>query len=154
MKYYLDTIEQIFKSYFRGQGLVALILAVLYSVALMIIGLKFGLIIGVITGLLSVIPYLGFTVGLIAALITAALQFHSVWHVLAVILAFGVIQLLESFVISPKIIGKAIGIHPFVAIVLLLIGGAAFGPLGLIIAIPTAGVLYKIYRDRFSGNNS
>ncbi len=153
MKYYLDTIEDVFKSYFTGQGKVAMILAVLYSLALWLLDIKYGIVIGILAGLLSIIPYLGFTVGIIAAVIAAAVQ-YGVIHVLYVIGAFAAIQLLESFVISPKIIGKSIGINPLVAFILLFIGSMAFGPLGLIISIPLAGILFKIYKDRFSVNNN
>lgn len=148
MKYLLTTIYEVFTSYFKGQGIVILILCALYATALGLIGVKFGILIGILTGLLSVIPYLGFMSGLVVSVIVAAIQFRSVLPVLWVLLAFAVIQVLESFVITPKILGKSIGINPIATLVLLIIGGMAAGPVGMIIAIPVAGVLFKIYRDK------
>lgn len=148
MRYLFDTIYEVFTSYFKGQGIVILILCALYATALAVIGVKFGIFIGILTGLLSVIPYLGFTSGLVVSVIVAAVQFRSFLVVLWVLLAFAVIQLLESFVITPKILGKSIGINPIASLILLIIGGMVAGPIGMIIAMPIAGVLFKIYRDK------
>lgn len=158
MKYYIDTVKDTFLSYFRGQGLVILILCVLYAVSLAVIGVKFGILIGILAGLLSVIPYMGFLFGFFTSVVVAAVQFRSVTYVLYVVLAFAVIQLLESFVISPRVMGKSVGFSPLVMMVLLIVGGFAFGPLGMIIAVPVAAVFFKIYMDKIrnkpGGNNT
>ena len=146
--YFIKTVWDVFTSYFLGQGLVILILCVLYSTALVFIIGKFGILIGILVGLLSIVPYLGFTVGLVISIIIAAIQHHDFLHVFYVILAFALIQILESFFITPKIVGKSVGINPFVVLGLLIVGGMAFGPLGMLISVPAAGVLIKIYRDR------
>lgn len=148
INYIFKTIKDVFSSYFLGQGIVILILCALYSGLLMLIGVKFAILIGIITGILSVIPYLGFILGIITSITIAAAQFQSIEQVLYVILGFAVIQILESFVITPKIVGKSIGIHPIAAIILIILGGMAFGPIGIIIAVPSAGVIYKIYKDK------
>jgi predicted PurR-regulated permease PerM len=157
LKYYLGTTGSVFWAYFKGQGLVLLILAVLYATALGLIGVKFGILIGICTGFLSIIPYLGFVTGFVVSLVVTTIQFWSngvISHVLLVLLAFAVIQILESFLITPKIIGKSVGINPIFALVLLILGGMAFGPIGMILSIPCAAVLIKIYKDKIKVTES
>ena len=167
MKYVLNTIKEVFTSYFKGQGLVVLILCVLYAVGLKLIGIPFGILLGILIGLLSVIPYLGFTIGFIVTLVIAVVQ--SIYGIASgavsfslgafsqifwVILVFAVIQVLESFIITPQVMGKSIGINPIATMVLLIVGGMAFGPVGMIIAVPVAAVLLKFYKDKIGKTES
>jgi predicted PurR-regulated permease PerM len=160
MQYYINTIVDVLKAYGRGQGLVILVLSVLYAVALGIVGIPFGIAIGIAAGLLSIVPYLGFIVGFVLAVISAIVQsvmaispdvgwsLGSFSQVYWVVLAFAVVQLLESFVITPRIMGKSMGIGFVPSIVLLILAGAAFGPIGMIIVIPIAAIIIKVYKDK------
>ena len=124
----------------RGQVSVALILGVFYAIALSIAGLKYGLLIGFSAGLLSIIPMVGSTVGLIVSILVAAVQTGS-WVYVAIIAAiflFG--QLVEGNFLTPKLVGESVGMHPLWVFFALMAGGSLFGILGMLIAVPVAAV--------------
>ncbi len=133
-------------AFFKGQCTVALALAVIYSLGLSLVGLPSGVLVGTLAGLLGIIPYLGVTTGvLLATLITlfsdpSLSQFLKVWAV------FGVGQTLEGTVLTPKIVGESVGIHPFGVMLALLVGGKLFGLVGLILAIPAAASVRVLFR--------
>jgi predicted PurR-regulated permease PerM len=132
--------------YLRGQVMVMLVLAAYYSAALAIAGLDVALPVGILTGLLVFIPYLGFGLGLALALIAAVLQFQG-WEGLAIvgaIYAFG--QVLESFVLTPRMVGERIGLHPLAVIFALLAFGELFGFAGVLLALPASAVLLVAFR--------
>lgn len=125
-------------SFFKGQIIVSCIMAVLYSIGLEIVGLPSALIVGTIAGLLNIVPYLGVTLGfLLATLITVVHDFS--WMQMGNIVAvFVVVGALEGTVLTPRIVGKSVGLHPLGVILALVIGGQLFGLLGLVLAIPAA----------------
>lgn len=131
----------------RGQALVCLFLSVWYGVGLALTGLNFGLLIGVGAGLLTIIPYVGSFIGLGFAALIAIVQFWPTWTpILFVLLVFASGQLLESYVLTPKLVGEAIGIHPVWMMFALFAFGALFGFVGLLLAAPlsaTAAVLAR-----------
>lgn len=134
-------------SFVRGQMLVCIILACLYSLGLIIIKLDMALIIGIFSGLASIIPYFGFISGILFSLLIAFIEFHKFSALLSVIVVFGIVQMLESFLITPKILGDKVGLHPVVVILSLMIFGKIFGFIGLIIAIPLASTLKVFYNE-------
>lgn len=137
----LDEADRVFSGYLRGQMTVALILAVVYSIGLMLTGIRFGLLIGIASGLLNIVPYLGVALGLGASLVMAAVD-SSGWGTVAAVLAvFAVAQLLESLFITPRIVGDKVGLGPVETIVALILGGEFAGLPGMILAIPLAGCL-------------
>ncbi len=140
-------IDESVSAFVRGQLLICSILAVLYSAGLTIIKLDLALIIGIFSGFATIIPYFGFILGIVFSLIIAFLQFHSPMSLLSVILVFSAVQALESFLITPKILGDKVGLHPVVVILSLMIFGKIFGFIGLIIAIPLASVLKVFYNE-------
>ena len=127
--------------YLRGQLLVMLILALYYSVALAVAGFDVALPVGIITGLLAFIPYLGFGLGMTLALIAAMLQFAGFQGLIAVAIIYGIGQILESFILTPYLVGERIGLHPLVVIFALLAFGQLFGFVGVLLALPASAVL-------------
>ena len=132
--------------YLRGQLLVMVILAVFYSVGLAAFGLDLALPIGVFTGLAMFVPYLGFGIGLLLAILAGLLQFASLKVVVMVVSVFGVGQLLESFFLTPRLVGERIGLHPLAVIFALLAFGQVLGFVGILIALPASAVLLVAIR--------
>ena len=127
--------------FLRGQILVMLALALYYSVALSIAGLPSAVTIGILTGLLVFIPYLGFALGLILALLVAVLQFAGIGPIVAVLIVFGIGQMLESFLLTPFLVGDRIGLHPLAVIFALMAFGQLFGFFGILLALPASAAL-------------
>ena len=123
-----------------------LALATIYSTGLWMVGLEFALLIGIIAGLVSFVPYLGFIVGAGLATVAAYLQFQELGILLAVVAVFGVGQLLESFVLTPKLVGDRIGLHPVAVIFAVMAGGQLFGFFGILLALPVAAVVMVVLR--------
>jgi len=138
--------DKILGAFVRGQLLVMLALGVFYGVGLGLIGLSVGLLIGIVAGLLSFVPYLGFIIGFVAAIIAALVQFGDWSHVLLVCAVFAVGQLLEGYVLVPKLVGDKIGLHPVAVIFAVLAGGYLFGFLGVLLALPAASVIIVLLR--------
>lgn len=147
MEQYAGMLNQVLSGYIRGQLMVAFILGILYATGLSLVGLKFGLLIGFATGLLSIIPYVGFTIGVIASLIVALSNFTGIEVVFGVMAVFLVVQTLESFWITPKLVGNKVGLSAFATILALIIGGNILGFIGMLVAIPVASVLKVIILD-------
>lgn len=135
-----NDVDGLLAQYLRGQFLVMLILAVYYSVTLMLAGFDVGLPVGIITGLLAFIPYLGFGLGLILALIAAVLQFDGLQGLLLVALIYGMGQVIESYYLTPRLIGERIGLHPLAVIFALMAFGQLFGFVGILLALPMAAI--------------
>jgi predicted PurR-regulated permease PerM len=147
-------IDDLLAQFLRGQLSVMLALAIYYSAALAVAGFSVALPVGILTGLLVFIPYLGFALGLVLALMAALLQFGSVYGFVAVAVIYGFGQLLESFVLTPRLVGERIGLHPLVVIFALMAFGQLFGFVGVLIALPVSAViavalrrLYGSYRN-------
>ena len=145
---HLSQFEALIGKYFRGMFLVGIILSCLYGLVLFIVGVKGWLFFGLLTGFGAMIPYVGFTIGLISSVIATIYTFHDFIHPLYTIIGFVIVQVLESMVITPKIVGDSLGISPVVVIVGLMIGGALAGFLGMIIALPIAAFI-KILIDTY-----
>ena len=128
-------------AFFRGQLLVMLSLGVIYSVGLSLVGLQLGIMIGMISGLVSIVPYLGFIVGILSATIAAYIQFGTVQSILLVWLVFIVGQSMESTFLTPRLVGGRIGLHPVAVIFAVLAGGMLFGFFGVLLALPVAAVI-------------
>ncbi|HEY5633623.1 MAG TPA: AI-2E family transporter [Burkholderiaceae bacterium] len=137
----LGEIDALLGQYLRGQLLVMLALAVYYSLALALAGFKLWLPIGVLTGLLILIPYLGFALGLIFALVSGMLQLGPLAGLVSVAIVYGVGQLAESLYLTPRLVGERIGLHPVVVILALLAFGALFGFVGVLLALPLSAVV-------------
>jgi predicted PurR-regulated permease PerM len=142
-----NQIDKALTGFLRGQSVVCLFLGTWYSVGLALVGVNFGVLIGVTAGLFSFIPFVGTGGGLIISLIVATAQFWpDYWHVLGVLAVFGTGQFLEGNVLSPKIVGEAVGLHPVWLMFSLFAFGSLFGFLGLLVAVPMAATLGVLIR--------
>lgn len=139
--------DEVLSSFLRGQLLVMMCLGVIYAVGLTLMGLNFGLLIGVVSGLVSIVPFLGFIVGLSIAVVVALFQFGSWWGVVGVITVFSVGQIAESVVLQPKLLGDKIGLHPVAVIFAVLAGGSLFGLTGVLLALPIAAVILVLLKE-------
>ena len=143
---FTEEADLVLGQYLRGQLLVMGVLAVYFSVALALFGFDLAVPVGVFTGLAFFIPYLGFGLGLLLALLAGILQFGSLYGVLVVAGVYGAGQLVESFYLTPRLVGERIGLHPLAVIFALLAFGQLFGFLGVLIALPTSAVLLVAVR--------
>nr|WP_298688730.1 AI-2E family transporter [uncultured Dongia sp.] len=145
-------IDTTLAGFIRGQATVCLVLGVFYAVALMLVGLPFGLVIGMIAGLLTFIPYVGCLSGLIISMAIALASFDGWQGPVAVAVVFVVGQVVEGNFLTPKLVGDRVGLHPVWIIFALLAGGALFGFVGLLLAVPVAasiGVLVRFGIGRY-----
>ena len=138
--------DQVLGQYLRGQLLVMVIMAVFYSTGLALFGLDLALPIGFFTGLAMFIPYLGFGVGLILAILAGALQFASVKALVMVAVVYGTGQAIEGFYVTPRFVGERIGLHPLAVIFALLAFAQLFGFVGVLVALPASAVLLVAMR--------
>jgi predicted PurR-regulated permease PerM len=131
----------------RGQTAVCLILGSFYAVALTLTGLNFGLLIGLVSGVITFVPYVGSMTGLVVATGVAVAQFWPEYTpILTVLGIFFVGQFLEGYVLSPKLVGESIGLHPVWLMFALFAFGYLFGFVGLLIAVPLAAVIGVLAR--------
>jgi predicted PurR-regulated permease PerM len=138
--------DTVLGAFMRGQLLVMLALGLFYTLGLWLVGLELALLIGMLAGLVSFVPYLGFTVGVLAALLAGWFQFQEFMPLLWVVLVFGLGQLLESLWLTPRLVGGSIGLHPVAVIFAIMAGGQLFGFVGVLLALPVASVAMVLLR--------
>lgn len=137
----LVEVEDVLKVFVKGQLMVAVIMGVLYSIGLTAAGIDMPVLVGMGAGLLNLVPYLGGIVGIVAALALSVLKFHDVFHPAMVLVVFGVVQVIEGYVLTPKIVGDRLGLHPVIVILALVVLGQLMGFVGVLLAVPIAAVL-------------
>ncbi len=140
-------IDLVLAGFIRGQLTVCAILAVLYSIGLVLVGIDMAVVIGIISGIAAIVPYLGTILGIALASIMCVLKFGFDLHLLGVFGCFAFVQVLEGSIISPRIVGKKVGLHPVWVIIAVLIGGEFFGFLGILLAVPVAAVLNVAFKS-------
>lgn len=133
-------VDTVLGEFIRGQLIVMLILAVLYGVTYTLLGVRLGALIGIVAGLLSFIPYVGGAVALGLALLMCFLDWHGWPQVGGVVAAYTVIQVLEGFVITPRVVGDKVGLPAIWVLFALMVGGELFGFMGILLALPAAAV--------------
>lgn len=138
--------DEVLGGFLRGQMLVMLILGVLYALGLWLVGLDLGILIGLVAGLLTFVPYLGPASIVIFGGLAALVQFGDWQHLLGVGIVFTVGQLVESFLLTPVLVGDRIGLHPMAVIFAVMAGGTLFGFLGMLLALPVAAVANVLLR--------
>ncbi len=134
-------IDRVLAEFLRGQLSVMLLMSAFYACGLWLAGLELALPIGLIAGLLSFVPYLGVTLGLLLAILAALLQFASLTALLPVLLVFGLGQVVESLLLTPWLVGDRVGLHPVAVIFALLAGGHLFGFAGVLLALPVGAAI-------------
>ncbi len=142
----LNAIDQTLAGFVRGQALVCICLGIFYATGLTLVGLDFGAAVGLTTGILSFIPYVGSTFGLLMSLILGAGQFGDWPHLLGILLVFGCGQILEGYILTPKLVGDRVGLHPVWIIFGLFAGASLLGFLGMLIAVPVTAVIGVLLR--------
>ncbi|MEW6350564.1 MAG: AI-2E family transporter [Thermodesulfobacteriota bacterium] len=149
-------IDRVLAAFVRGQLTICVFMAIMYSAAFLIIGIDLPVVLGMLGGMLFIIPYAGTMVALVAGSLMALAKFGDPVYVVYVVASISAIQLVEAYVITPKIVGEAVGLHPGAYILALLIGAKLFGVVGLLVAVPVAavlkvliGTLIEYYRDSY-----
>lgn len=155
----LADIDDVMAGFIRGQGTVCLILASFYGLSLTLAGLEFGLIIGLFSGLVSFVPFVGALLGLVLSMLTALTQFLPEGEIGRIAIIGGIFvvgQVMEGYVLTPRLLGDRIGLHPVWVMFALLAGGALFGFVGIMIAVPAAaaiGVMVRFALDHYLGSS-
>jgi predicted PurR-regulated permease PerM len=144
-------IDGVLAEFLHGQLLVMAALAVYYAIGLSLVGLKHALAIGILTGVLVFIPYVGFGIGLMLAIVAGLLQFASVKAFVMVAAVYGTGQVIEGFYLTPRLVGERIGLHPLAVIFALLAFGQLFGFVGVLVALPASAVLVVAVRRLRAG---
>ncbi len=146
--YLVHEFVEIVVAFFRGQLLIALVQGVLFAIGFSIVGLRWGLILGLVLGFLNIIPYLGSLVGLGVALPLALFQEGGgLKTVLWVMVVFTIVQMIEGYLLTPKIMGEQTGLHPMVIIIAIFFWGSALsGILGMVLAIPLTAFFVSVWR--------
>jgi predicted PurR-regulated permease PerM len=140
-------IDATLASFIRGMGTVCLILGTYYAVALMLVGLEFGLVVGAVAGLLTFIPYVGAIIGGALAIGLALFQFWGDWlYIILVAAIFVSGQVIEGNILTPKLVGSSVGLHPVWLIFALSAFGTLFGFVGMLVAVPVAAALGVVAR--------
>ncbi len=154
----VDLISQLAKesdavlgSFLRGQFLVMMAMGVFYAVGLWGVGLEVGVLIGVIAGILTFIPYIGPTTVLLGGSVAALMQFGDWQHLVGVLAVWGIGQILESYVLTPKLVGDRVGLSPVTVVFSVMTGGTLFGFLGMLLALPVASVANVLIRHLHTG---
>lgn len=143
-------LDKTLAGFLRGQSSVCVLLALYYACALTLVGLDLGVVIGITTGILSFIPYVGFLIGLVVSLILALVQSTGWSMILWVLGIFVVGNILEGYILTPNLVGRKVGLHPVWILFALLAGGAMFGFLGVLVAVPVAAVIGVLIRHLYA----
>jgi len=143
--------DEVLGAFIKGQLMVMLALGVIYSLGLWMVGLDLALIVGMLAGAASIVPYMGFFVGIIAAVIAAMVQFNDATILIWVGLVFMIGQALEGMVLTPLMVGDKIGLHPVAVIFAIMAGGQLFGFIGILIALPVAAIIMVFLRHLHAG---
>lgn len=138
--------SEVLGGFLRGQFMVMLILGAMYGLGLWLVGLELGLLIGIIAGLFTFIPYIGPTTGVILGVLAALIEYGDWQHLAGVAVVFGIGQVVESYWLTPKLVGDRIGLHPVAVIFSVMAGGVLFGFVGMLIALPAAAVVNVLLR--------
>lgn len=141
-----EEVGDVLRSYVRGRFLIACVIATIYSTGLLILRVPLWAGIGLIAGVIGIIPYLGVTSGLILALGFATLDGAGIGRLVGVLIVFVIAQLAEDYVLTPRIIGGKLALHPMLVFIALIVAGDLYGLLGLVLAIPALAVLKVFVR--------
>jgi predicted PurR-regulated permease PerM len=138
--------DEVLAGFLRGQLMVMLALAIIYTIGLWLVGLKLAFSIGVMAGLVSFVPYLGFVVGITVAGLAVIVQFQDPIYLAYVAAVFVSAELIQGFVLSPWLVGERVGLHPVTVIFAVLAGGQLFGFVGVLLGLPVAAVIVVLLR--------
>ncbi len=140
-------IHKTLSGYVRGQLTANVVLAALYATGLRIVDIRLAVPIGVMTGMLAFVPYVGFTLGLLFAISMAILDWQGLGTIVGVVMVMGSVQMIDAMVITPRIVGRSVGLAPLEVILTMMAAGSLFGFLGVLLAVPL-GAVAKILIQR------
>jgi predicted PurR-regulated permease PerM len=140
-------IHKTLSGYVRGQLTANIVLAALYAAGLRLVDIRLAVPIGVLTGMLAFVPYVGFTIGLLLALSMSILEWQGAATVAGVMAVMGVVQVIDAMIITPRIVGRSVGLAPLEVILTMMAAGSLFGFLGVLLAVPL-GAVAKILIQR------
>lgn len=147
VRHLASEIDRTLAAFLRGMGTVSLILGSYYAIALAVVGVPFGLVVGLFAGLITFIPYVGSLVGGALALGLALFQFWGDWVTIAVVAGIFVLgQVVEGNILTPKLVGGSVGLHPVWLLLALAVFGSLFGFIGLLVAVPVAAMIGVVAR--------
>ncbi len=135
-----EQIHRTLGGYVRGQLTANIVLGALYATGLRIVDIRLAVPIGVLTGMLAFVPYIGFSFGLTLALAMALLDWHGLGPVVGVLLVMGSVQILDGMVITPRIVGRSVGLAPLEVLLTMMAAGSLFGFFGVLLAVPLGAV--------------
>lgn len=141
---------QVAEQYLVGRVLLILFLAVFYGIGFVILGMKSAILIAIFAALLSLLPYIGNIIAFFLAIALAAFSGGELGMYIGVVIIFGVAQFVESYILEPYLVGDKVDLNPFLTIIVVVIGGVIWGPMGMIISIPIFGII-KIIADHVPG---
>jgi predicted PurR-regulated permease PerM len=136
----MDEIGVVVRGYVQGRFLVSVGMTTFYAIGLRVIGIPFAFGIGIVAGFIGIIPYLGVVAGIVMAVAIAALENAVLWQYIGIAVVFSLAQLLEDYVLTPRLIGDRLDVHPMLVFIALIIAGDLFGILGLVLAIPVVAI--------------
>lgn len=151
---YIKELNSQFYNYLRGMFIVGASLAVMYGVGLSLSGIRFGFLIGIVAGILSIVPYLGAVLGFLAALVVTTIYEPSMWKYIGLGMTWTISQSVESYYLTPKLVGKEVGINPLFVILLVIAGANVAGIIGMFVAIPVGSFLWFLLKEVLSSNPS
>jgi len=137
----MGKLDELLRSFFRGQILVSLVLALVYAIGLSLLDVPFALIIALVGGLANIVPYLGLVLGLLPAMLMSIIAFGDLAHPAGVVAVFVIGQTLEGSVLTPRIVGRSTNLHPVTVILSILVFARILGFVGLLLAVPAAAVI-------------
>jgi putative permease len=147
----LHKIDLQLGSYIRGQFIEALVVGVLSVFGLWLLGVKYFTVIGVFAGLANMIPYVGPVAGAVPAIVVTALNGGSMIDIIYIVLAFAIIQLIDNVLVQPLVLSRSVNLHPLIIVFAILIGGQFFGLLGMLLAVPAAGIIKVSSSELYNG---
>jgi predicted PurR-regulated permease PerM len=147
VNHFLHQVNRMMHSYQKGQLLLMLCLAVFYILGLKLINIDKAAVIGLFSCVSVLVPYVGFLCSFSLALLIGLLQFGFTAHILFIVLLYGIGQLLEGFILTPRLVGESIGLHPITVLIALIIFGQLLGFIGMLFALPLAGLVQLIIKE-------
>jgi predicted PurR-regulated permease PerM len=143
----LGEVDEALSSFVRGQLTIAIILGLINAIGLSLLGVPLGFVIGIVAGMANMIPYMALVVGLVPALALCWVEHQSLALLLGVVAVFTGAQMLEGLVLSPKILGRSVQLHPVWVLLAVIVGGSLFGFFGMLLAVPAAAVIQVFVRS-------
>ena len=148
LKAFLESSDPVLRRFIHGQLLVMLAIGCGYSLGFMLVGINLGLVLGVLAGLVSVVPFASFILGGLPALLLAMLQFHDFTHPLAILITIALTEFVGNTILTPMLVGRFVQVHPAVVLLSIFAGGALYGVLGMLLALPVAASVSAYWGKR------